>query len=169
MGRVFSIAPMSSIIRAFTLALLGLPVVFLVLYFMHADAWPLLPTAGFLALVYASVWFFGRPSQFEVDPTALTIRWPVRSRRIARGEIRGASIVTGRDLRGKLGFTVRIGAGGLFGVFGWLWTPRRGLVDIYTSRADRMVAVERTNGRLMLLSPGDPEAFVSALSESSVG
>jgi hypothetical protein len=30
---------------------------------------------------------------------------------------------------------LRIGVGGLWGVFGWLWT-RRGLVEVYVSRTD---------------------------------
>jgi hypothetical protein len=57
----------------------------------------------------------------------------------------------------------RIGVGGLWGGFGWLWTTRRGLVEFYVSRADGMVLIERRGARPLLITPADPEKLLRAL------
>jgi hypothetical protein len=31
----------------------------------------------------------------------------------------------------EVGWSMRVGAGGLWGGFGWLWTERRGIVQMY--------------------------------------
>ena len=49
---------------------------------------------------------------------------------------------------------------------GWLWTSRRGIVQMYISGRDRFVWIERTNGRPWLITPEEPEAFVRAASGS---
>ena len=61
-------------------------------------------------------------------------------------------------------FAGRIGVGGLWGGFGWLWTRGRGMVEFYVSRTDGLVIVERRGGRALLFTPQDPEEFVDALS-----
>jgi hypothetical protein len=63
---------------------------------------------------------------------------------------------------------MRIGAGGLWGGFGWLYT-RKGLLDLYVSRTDRFVLVRRRIGRPLLLTPERDEAFVDALRALSGG
>jgi hypothetical protein len=63
---------------------------------------------------------------------------------------------------------MRIGAGGLWGGFGWLYT-RRGLVDLYVSRTDRFVLVRRRAGRPLLLTPERDASFVDALRALSRG
>jgi hypothetical protein len=57
----------------------------------------------------------------------------------------------------------RVGAGGLWGGFGWLWTEKRGIVQMYVSRTDRFVWIERGAERPWLISPENPEAFVRLL------
>jgi hypothetical protein len=59
---------------------------------------------------------------------------------------------------------MRIGAGGLWGAFGWLWTQRRGMVQMYISRTDGFVWIERGADRPWLITPEQPQAFLSALS-----
>jgi hypothetical protein len=68
------------------------------------------------------------------------------------------------ELRRKIGWGLRVGAGGLWGGFGWLWTKDRGIVQMYVSRTDGFVWVEVTNGRPWLITPEQPEQFVIALS-----
>jgi len=57
---------------------------------------------------------------------------------------------------------------GLWGGFGWLWTRKRGVVQIYVSRDDGLVGIERVGGRPWLITPEHPEAFVRALSPQRV-
>jgi hypothetical protein len=59
---------------------------------------------------------------------------------------------------------VRVGAGGIWGGFGWLWTKRQGLVQMYISRTEGFVWIERAGARPWLLTPEQPEEFVRALS-----
>jgi hypothetical protein len=64
---------------------------------------------------------------------------------------------------------MRIGAGGLWGGFGWLWTKRKGMVQMHVSRTDGFVWIERKADRPWLITPENPEAFVRALSSCSMG
>lgn len=73
-------------------------------------------------------------------------------------------IVDGRELKREIGWGMRVGAGGLWGGFGRLWTTRRGVVQMYVTRTDRFVRIERAGGRPWLITPEQPEAFVRALS-----
>jgi hypothetical protein len=128
----------------------------------------LLGATVFVVLVYAAVWLLGRPTAFEVHTGGLWIRWPLRSRRIAASNIAGGEMLSREAFRRDFGWGVRIGAGGLWGGFGWLYT-RRGLVDMYVSRTDRFVLVRRRAGRPLLLTPERDESFVDALQALSRG
>jgi hypothetical protein len=52
----------------------------------------------------------------------------------------------------------------MWGGFGWLWTRKRGIVQMYISRTDRFVWIERAGERPWLITPERPEEFVAALS-----
>jgi len=58
---------------------------------------------------------------------------------------------------------MRVGAGGLWGAFGWLWTTKRGTVQMYISRTDNFVWIERRSERPWLITPERPEQFVAAM------
>jgi len=163
---VFPIAPMSPVIRAFTVVLLALPTGFVVLALTWPRAFGLVWAAGFLAVIYLAVWLWWRPRRFEVAPDALRICFPAWTRTIDRACIESARILDGAGVRAELGFTLRIGAGGLWGGFGWLWTRRRGLVEFYISRLDDFVLLEGARGRPLLVTPSDPVAFAGALTAS---
>jgi len=122
----------------------------------------LLGATVFVVLVYAAVWLLGRPTAFEVDASGLRIRWPLRSRRIGAGDLAGTEILSRETFRRDFGWGMRMGAGGLWGGFGWLHT-RKGLLDLYVSRTDRFVLVRRRAGRPLLLTPERDEGFVGAL------
>jgi hypothetical protein len=70
--------------------------------------------------------------------------------------------------RREFGWATRIGAGGLWGGFGWLYTSK-GLLDLYVSRTDRLVLVRLRTGRSLLVTPLDDERFVAALRDVSRG
>ena len=92
------------------------------------------------------------------------MEWPLKRGRIPRDDIVGVRILKQGELRREIGWGVRVGAGGLWGGFGWLWTSRRGIVQMYISRTDQFVWIERKNGRPWLITPEEPAAFVRAVS-----
>jgi hypothetical protein len=160
----FPLAPMSSDIRVLTWGVLALPAALV----MGASAAPP-PARGVLTAVsalvlalYASVWLLWRPTAFEVDVTGLRIRWPLRVRAIPAREIAEAVLLSRDAFRREFGWGMRIGAGGLWGGFGWLYT-RKGLLELYVSRTDRLVLVRVRTGRALLLTPESDERFVAAL------
>ena len=163
--QVFPIARMSPLILGLTVLLLCLPVVFigLGLSVPSPTSTVLLGTGVFVVLLYASIWVYFRPSSYRVTPAEMTIVWPLRSRLVPRHDVAAARVMELREFRAEYGHTIRIGAGGLFGTFGWLWSPRAGRLDVYVTNLGPWVVVERRAGRPLVLSPEDPHAFARAL------
>jgi hypothetical protein len=159
----YRLAPMSPGILVLTMVLLSLPLVFLAL----AAFWTmplLLAPALFILVIYAWIWLLARPTAFVVHPRAIEITWPLKRQEIPRGDIEAVRIIDRQTLRRETGWGMRVGAGGLFGAFGYLWTTRRGLVRMFVSRTDRFVWIERRSERPWLITPDQPDAFVRALS-----
>lgn len=157
----FALAPMSPLIRRLTLGLLALPVVFLAI---AASGQSLLLGPGLiLVATYVWVWLRFRPTRFVVGPAAIEVVWPLKRRRIARASVGEVRCIDNAELRRIAGWAVRVGAGGLWGGFGWAWTQRRGIAQMYVSRTDRYVWIERGAERPWLITPADPDAFVRAL------
>jgi hypothetical protein len=166
--RTFPLAPMSALLWALTVPLLALPVLFAVIASRTSGGasrlfWLI---AGLLAAMYVVIWLYARPTRFEVGPDGLAIVWPARRRHIARRDISGARMLAREGFRSEFGWAARVGVGGLWGGFGWAWTSRRGLLDLYVSRTDGCVLVERRSGRALLLTPERPDEFVRALGPS---
>ncbi len=158
----FRLARMSPLILSLTLLLLVLPPAFLVgaVFGRQSLAIP----AVFLIALYAWVWFRFRPSQFTVHEGGLQVIWPLKCRNIPRETIASVRVIDRRELKREIGWGMRVGAGGLWGAFGWLWTQRRGVIQMYVTRTDCFVWIERTDGRPWLITPEEPEEFVRALS-----
>jgi hypothetical protein len=159
---VFPVARMSPLVLIITLLLLALPPAFLV----GAVFWgaPMAVPAVFLLALYAWVWLGFRPSRFAVHEGGLQVIWPLKRLNIPREAISSARVIDRRELKREIGWGMRIGVGGLWGAFGWLWTRRRGVIRMYVTRTDHFVWIERADGRPWLLTPEDPEGFVHALS-----
>lgn len=153
---------MSMPILGLTIVLLALPVVFLVASLLGAT---MLTVPALLVMVgYAWIWLRLRPSQFVVHPGGLDVHWPLKCVRIPRASISSVRVIDRQSLKQEVGWGLRLGAGGLWGGFGWLWTKHRGIVQMYVSRTDDFVWIERVGDRPWLLTPERPEAFVRALS-----
>ncbi|HEX9480270.1 MAG TPA: PH domain-containing protein [Methylomirabilota bacterium] len=158
----YRLAPMSPEIAVLTVVLLPLPLVFLAL----AALWTplLLAPALFILVIYAWIWLLSRPTAFVVHPRTLEVTWPLKRREIPRDDIQAVRVIDRPTLRREVGWGMRVGAGGLFGAFGYLWTTKRGLVRMFVSRTDRFVWIERRSERPWLITPDQPDAFVRALS-----
>ena len=161
LDKSFRLAPMSVPILALTSLVLVLPPAFLVASIVWRTQLAL--PGIFLVILYVWVWVRFRPSRFVVAREGLRVVWPLKHTSIPRSEITEVRLLDAPALRQEIGWGVRIGVGGLWGGFGWLWTKRRGIVQMYISRTDRFVWIERGGARAWLITPIDPEAFVRAL------
>jgi len=159
--RSFPLAPMSGSLRVLSLVLLALPLAFLAGVALGIST--LRGPALLVTIIYAWIWLRFRPSGFIVGPDLLVVVWPLKRRQIPRREIASVRLIDRRELQREIGWGMRVGAGGLWGGFGWLWTRNRGIVQMYISRTDGFVWIERVGGRPWLITPADPEAFARAL------
>lgn len=163
-AQFFALAPMSPLFRWLSAALLAIPVVFVALG-LFADVPVLGPVGLLMAALFAWIWLRWRPSGFEVSDDGLTLRFPMGRRQLPARDIASVRVMTPSAFREEFGLAMRIGVGGLWGGFGWLWTAQRGLIEFYISRFDGFVLIERRAGRPLLLTPERPEELVDALSE----
>src|SRR5260370_27428162 len=138
--------------------LLAIPIVFLV---NVAFGKSLLAAPALLVIaIYSWIWLRFRPRLFVVRSDVIEVAWPLKRRRIPRDDIANVRLLEKGELRREVGWGARVGAGGLWGGFGWLWTSRRGIVQMYISRTDQFVWIERTNGRPGCITRRAPNAFL---------
>ena len=162
----FPIAPMSPLMRVLTIVVLLLPVLFLTAACTSPQtSLVMAPVSALLVALYLLVYTWSRPRAYRIDHDRLVLEFPLRTLSVPRKDILDAVVMEKEDLKRNLGFAVRVGAGGLFGVFGWLWTSKRGWVEVHSSREDCMVIVERREGLALLVSPEDCAGFVRALTD----
>ena len=53
------------------------------------------------------------------------------------------------------------GNGGLFGITGWFWNRRMGRFRAYATDPGRVVLLRYTNGRKVVITPGDVQHFIT--------
>jgi hypothetical protein len=162
--QTFRLAPMTRDLQAMTAVVLLVPAG--IAGWLHHLGQPLRPeilgVVGLLVLAYAAVWLFWRPRRFEVSALGLAIVWPLRRRTIVAAHVGRPSTIDRRSFRRDYGRGLRVGAGGLWGGFGLLVTPKATL-SMYVSRTDAFVLVPVTGARTLMLTPEHPTAFVTAL------
>ena len=161
----FALAPMSTPVRTLTILIFGVALVIVVSTLLGAVL--LAIPAALMAVLFAWVWLRFRPRSFTVHEAGISIDWPLRHVDIPARDIREVRMADPDELKAEIGWGLRIGAGGLWGGFGRLWTKRRGLVHLYISRTDQYVWIERHRGQPWLITPERPEAFVSAARASA--
>jgi hypothetical protein len=167
MERVFPIAPMNGAIRVMTVGLVLFGVVFLVAGLVTPQVrGPFFVTGGGFALLTVAVWLLWRPTHFIVRNGRLVLVYPARSKGVALSDFTDAEVLDGAGLRSRLGWALRVGVGGLFGGFGWLYTSQ-GWVEMDISRTDGLVLLSFTGRMPLLVTPDDPQAFVTAVREAS--
>jgi hypothetical protein len=148
--------------RGVTIILLLLPV--------GIGLWALIshdPGAGRIALLlmalYGVTWFCCRPSGFIVSHDELEIVFPAWQRRIPIRTISRVRLISKETFHREFGQALRIGVGGLWGGFGWLWTSQRGLIEFYISRSDPLVCIDRSTGNSLLITPDQANQFVETV------
>jgi hypothetical protein len=162
--REFALAPMSPLIFWLTAVLFLVPAGFTVAALASGNRFLWIPALGTAAL-YAAVWLACRPSRFMVSDSGLEVAFPAWTRSIPRSDVAGAREVPSGAFRTEFGGAVRLGVGGLWGGFGWLWTRRRGLIEFYISRTDGLILIERRFGKPLLVTPDDPAGLLRALED----
>ena len=159
---VFLLAPMTAGIRVLSAILLLVPVGLAV--GVASGAGVLAGPLVLVAAIYGWIWLLFRPGAFVIHPDFVEVVWPLKRRTIPRAGILSCRILGVEELRREVGWGARVGAGGLWGGFGWLWTRRRGIVQMYISRTDAFVWIERgSEERPWLITPERPEEFVREL------
>ena len=161
----FPLAPMCPLIRGITFFLLLLPLLLGGIAFQFNL--PMLAIVALLLIVlYGAVWLGCRPIGFTLTPQAFVIIFPLWRRRIPRSDIADIHQIDGKQFQRQFGWAVRIGVGGLWGGFGWLWTSRKGLVEFYISQLSEFILIKRHAHHAILLTPTQPKQLISMLENS---
>jgi hypothetical protein len=165
MNERFRLAKMSPTIALLTAFLFLLPVGFIGMGLGVIGQAPgvLLVVGCVMIALWVGIGLWSRPTGFELEGDAFVIVWPVRRRRIALSEVRRVRVLDVRAFRKIYGWTPRIGVGGLWGIFGWLWSRDAGLIDIHASRLDGWVLIQRAAGHPIVVTPERPEAFAECI------
>jgi hypothetical protein len=161
MGYSFPLAPISAGVWAGMLGLGSLPLVCALAALCIPKGGVLLLVALVLLVLYGGMWCAWRPTAFVIrDDNRLELRFLVRRRWLELHPQRQVRHLSPTQWQQEFGWAVRVGVGGL----GWLWTQRRGWVEVYISRGDGLVLLEQPGSRLLLITPAQPERFVALLS-----
>jgi hypothetical protein len=87
------------------------------------------------------------------------------SRNIPIERVSNIRIITAKTFMKEFGWAIRIGAGGLWGGFGWLWTKNKGFVEFYISTTNYLVIIEHSNKKNLLITPNNPEQMLKIIQE----
>jgi len=160
---VWPLAKMSLPFQVLSALLYCLPIGFLV---AALGGWaPVLFWPGiWVLLLYIACWLGMRPTCFEVSGNALVIHWSIRRQRISLEHLASVEVIDGRMLKRRLGLAARVGVGGLWGVFGLLWSRKAGRVSTWISRHDQFVWLTFGNRPPLLIAPEQPQTLVRVLS-----
>lgn len=164
MSRSFKLAPMSSVIKGLTIALWLLPLFFGIFSLIFRE-WQLFNIGLILIALYSAVWLWCRPSRFMILNNYIEIVFPAWRRSIPIQDISGIRIISQNSFQQEFGWAMRIGVGGLWGGFGWLWTSRGGFLEFYISQLDEFVIISRLKGNSLLITPVNPNHFIETVEE----
>ena len=98
------------------------------------------------------------PKGYAFEDRKLVIYRPFQNKLYATADIHTVSIVNKNELKNSMRV---FGVGGLFGYFGLFRNSRYGTMIWYATRRDQFVVIERSNGKTIVLTPDDPNSFVS--------
>lgn len=158
----YPLAKMSTPFLLLTLFLWCLPVGFSIAALSGVAPvlfWP----SGLMLCIYAGVWLLGRPSSFILSETQLIVRWPLGARHYRHDELVRAEHIDAVEFKRRIGVAIRVGAGGLWGVFGLLWSVKAGWVNVYLSSHKQFVWLEFAGRRPLIITPQRAAQFLEQL------
>lgn len=124
-----------------------------------------LPGLLVLALA-AAVSLLWRPTEFLVERGVLRTKYPLRQKSYSLADLVAVGPLDRAGFVARFRYGLRVGVGGLFGGFGWLWTAR-GWVEMDIARTTGMVLLEWRDRPPLLVTPARPDEFVEALKEAA--
>ncbi len=170
--QIFPIAPMDHRYRAYSVLVLTFAAAAIgglaFAVFVTTGTWRLvfIIAACIMAIAAATVTvlvrLYSRPKHFELSDEGLRIIWPARSRKLPRNAFSEARLVTETEL-GRLSRC--FGVTPLLGTFGWFRSEYMGSMDVYITRHQGLVYLRMANRHPLLLTPCDPEAFLTTLKD----
>ena len=98
------------------------------------------------------------PKGYAIEDRQLVIYRPFQNKYYSTENILKVSMIDRKELKNSLRI---FGVGGLFGYFGLFRNSRYGTMIWYATRRDQFVVIERSNGKVIVLTPDDPNSFVS--------
>ncbi len=142
-----------------SLLFLGIVVMQIVLYIQH-HTWATLASAILLPLIYIVTYLYC-PISYRVEADDIVVHRPGSDIHFLRSDIKCIQLVQKEKLKG----TIRLfGVGGLFGYYGQFSNSELGYMTWYaTKRRDKMVLIELTNNKKIIVTPDEPEQFVEQL------
>lgn len=111
----------------------------------------------FLSLIVLA--YCQKPMRYRVDEGNILVQFPFSGIRISRNEI-SSVVKADQDLLGDVW-------GGVFGYYG-NYDTILGEVRSYATRSDRLVLITKADGKKILLSPDQPDAFIDAVNNKTV-
>lgn len=162
MSLIYPLAPMSPLIRKLTIVALLIPFLFAIIGIILRQKL-FFAIFLFIIIIYVSAWVWFRPSQFVVSNQSVDIIFPLRKRKITMQNISNVRILNKETFEQEYGWAMRIGVGGLWGGFGWLWTQKQGFLEFYISQTDNFVLLELFEGNNLLLTPENRQAMAETI------
>jgi hypothetical protein len=143
------------------LVIVLIPIISIIsLYGKEHDPWLLLgPVVVVIALIVAALY---RPKAYKLGLEGLDILRPIGELNFPLHRFRSVSSITSKEL----GFGIRtFGSGGFLGYFGKFYYKNYGHINLYVCDREKMLLIILDDERKIIVSPDDPEAFMSAFHE----
>lgn len=112
-----------------------------------------------LVLIYLLVFLY-RPLYYRTTDELIIIHRPISDIKISLKDIQSVELLDKERLKG----TIRtFGVGGLFGYWGKFTNDKIGSMTWYATRRDHAILITTTSNKKILLTPDDPDLFVSVI------
>lgn len=112
-----------------------------------------------VGLIYLIVFLY-RPLYYRITDNLLVIHRPISDIKINLIDIKSVELLDKKRLKG----TIRtFGVGGLFGYWGKFTNSQIGAMTWYATRRDHAILITTTSNKKILLTPDDPDLFVSMI------
>ena len=124
-------------------------------YYSHHDPKMLLAPVGIVLVL--SICALYRPTGYTLTNDGLQIHRALGTRTIPAATIESIIPITTTDLGGGIR---TFGSGGAFGYLGLFWYRKMGHMTLYVTDRSKMLLVKLVNGKKLLISPDDTQAFL---------